>query len=33
MAGGAAAIVVDFFMTGFPEKKNTEAPHWLDATV
>ncbi len=33
MAGGAAAIVADFFMTGFPEKKNTEAPQWLDATV
>ena len=33
MAGGAAAVVADFFMTGFPEKKNTEAPQWLDATV
>ena len=33
MAGGAAAIIADFFMTGFPEKKNTEAPQWLDATV
>ena len=33
MAGGAVAIVADFFMTGFPEKKNTEAPQWLDATV
>ena len=33
MTGGAAAIAVDFIMTRFPEKKNTEAPQWLDATV